>query len=38
MSDLGLQFQLYTDKAPSFGYWMAQGATTLFEFCENACM
>lgn len=28
-SDLGLAFQLHTDKAPSFGYWMAQGATTL---------
>jgi alpha-L-rhamnosidase len=36
MSDLGLKFQLHTDKAPSFGYWIAQGATTLFEYWGNA--
>jgi len=36
MSDLGLKFQLHTDKPPSFGYWIAQGATTLFEFWGNA--
>ena len=35
-SDLGLAFQLHTDKAPSFGYWMAQGATTLWEFWGNS--
>jgi alpha-L-rhamnosidase len=36
MSDLGLKFQLHTDKPPSFGYWIAQGATTLFEYWGNA--
>lgn len=36
MSDLGLQFQLHTDQPPSFGYWISQGATTLFEFWTNS--
>ena len=31
-----LKFQLHTDKPPSFGYWIAQGATTLFEYWGNA--
>ena len=34
-SDLGLKFQLHTDAPPSFGYWIAQNATTLFEFWGN---
>lgn len=36
LSDLGLKFQLHTDKPPSFGYWMEQGGTTLFEYWGNA--
>ena len=36
MSNLGLQFQLHTDKPPSFGFWIAQGATTLSEYWGNA--
>jgi hypothetical protein len=36
MSDLGLRQQLHTDAPPSFGFWIAQGATTLFEFWGNA--
>lgn len=36
MSDLGLKQQLYTDKPPSLGYWIAQGGTTLFEYWGNA--
>jgi alpha-L-rhamnosidase len=36
MSDLGLKFQLHTATPPSFGYWIAQGATTLFEYWGNA--
>ena len=35
-SDLGLRFQLQTDAPPSFGYWMAQNATTLFEYWTNS--
>ena len=35
-SGLGLSFQLHTDKPPSFGYWMSQKATTLFEFWSNS--
>ena len=35
-SGLGLSFQLHTDKPPSFGYWMSQQATTLFEFWSNS--
>lgn len=30
-SDLALRFQLHTDAPPSLGYWIAQGATTLWE-------
>eukprot|EP00038_Savillea_parva_P019866 m.29376 g.29376 ORF g.29376 m.29376 type:complete len:1049 (+) comp4590_c0_seq1:93-3239(+) len=36
MSDLGLKFQLHTDAPPSFGYWMAQNATTMWEDWTNS--
>jgi alpha-L-rhamnosidase len=36
LSDLGLRFQLHTDAPPSFGYWMAQNATTLWEDWTNS--
>ena len=36
LSGLGLAFQLHTDAPPSFGYWMAQNSTTLFEFWTNS--
>lgn len=35
-SDLGLRFQLHKDAPPSFGYWIAQNATTLWEFWTNS--
>eukprot|EP00040_Diaphanoeca_grandis_P042744 m.265853 g.265853 ORF g.265853 m.265853 type:complete len:1002 (+) comp64084_c0_seq1:339-3344(+) len=35
-TDLGLRFQLHTDAPPSFGYWVAQNATTLFEYWTNS--
>eukprot|EP01079_Euglenida_sp_SAG-EU17-18_P004305 gene4305-783_t len=34
-SDLGLAFQLHTDSPPSLGYWVSQGATTLWEYWGN---
>ena len=33
---LGLRTQLHTDKPPSPGYWVAQGATTLWEYWGNS--
>ena len=36
LQGLGLRMQLHTDKPPSFGYWVAQGATTLWEYWENS--
>lgn len=34
--DLGLRLQLHTDSPPSFGYWIAQNATTLWEDWTNS--
>jgi len=36
LQGLGLRMQLHTDAPPSPGYWVAQGATTLWEFWGNS--
>jgi alpha-L-rhamnosidase len=35
MGGLALRTQLHVDKPPSPGFWVAQGATTLWEYWEN---
>ena len=35
MAGLALRMQLHVDKPPSPGFWVAQGATTLWEYWEN---
>jgi len=35
LQGLALRTQLHTDKPPSPGFWVAQGATTLWEYWEN---
>ena len=35
LGGLALRTQLHTDKPPSPGVWVAQGATTLWEYWEN---
>ncbi len=35
LQGLALRTQLHTDKPPSPGFWVSQGATTLWEYWEN---